>query len=128
MAIVTGMANIRVNGKIVRSKPGATCDLGGVTREPIMGSTGLDGFSETPRASRVTFSVTDKSNIKLSDIKDVTNGVITFESVSHKGQLGKVYIIRNASCSGEAEVTAGEGDTPFVFFGDEAEELINPES
>jgi len=121
MANVTGRVNIRRNGALLATKEGATAyGIGGYKREPVMGSTGLHGFTEKPEPSRCEFSITDRDDFSLEDLAKGTNDTITFEAVPN----GKVYIMRNAFVEGGFSVKEGDGEVPVVYFGDKWEEQL----
>lgn len=118
MAQVLGRADIRVNGKLLQSHPGATLDIGGVTRTSVVGHT-WHGFSEAAKQSRLECEITLGQDTRLSDLKDIVDAVITFEC-----DTGQTYVIREAFIVDPPTVTDGsDGRVPLVFEGPPAEEM-----
>jgi hypothetical protein len=117
---ITGRVNIKINGEVALTKAGATAKGIGSSgkpafeREPIFGDTGLHGFVEKPIAAECEVTISDRSDVKLSDIADINgNGTIIFEAQGG----GKVYTMPNATCTGNIEVAGGQGETKVKFVG-----------
>lgn len=120
MAKITGRVEVVVNGVILLNKNGASASGIGesgkpaVKREPVIGDMGIHGYKETIEAARLTVSITDRDDVRLSDLCKI-NGDGTVIMRAALG--GKVYTMANATCVGALSVTAGEGDTKIEFVG-----------
>lgn len=113
-----GKAKIKVGSTLVQSMPGATIDIGGVARATVAGANEVLGFTETPKNSRVEFSVSLARGISAQDLH-VDNATITFE-----GDTGQVWSVRNAWSMEPPVVNSGDGTARYVFEGLPAEEVL----
>lgn len=121
MATVTGRVQVLINGVMLLNKAGAVASGIGVSgqpplkSEPIIGDTGIHGTKDTIIPAKLAVTVTDRDDVKLSDIAAMKqNGTIIFRSA----RGGKVYTMNAATCAGDISVTGGEGDTKLEFFGE----------
>ena len=122
MKKITGRAVVRINGEILPTKNDAkAAGIGGFERKPVMLSTGELGFVEDVEASIPSCEVTmiDNDQISLTTVAKTKDAVITFEVPGAKS-----YIMRNAFCKANLTVSAGEGETPLIFYGDPWEESL----
>jgi hypothetical protein len=117
---ITGTVEILADGQPLLNKAGATASGIGLSGEPnfelksITGDTGLHGFIEEPIMAVCEVTVSDRSDIKLSDYAAMReNGTIIFRS---RGK-GKVYTMTNATCTRNFTLTAGEGEVTAKFEG-----------
>ncbi len=118
---ITGRVEVLVNGQALLNKAGAKA--GGIAksgqppfkRNPIMGDTGMHGFTEEPITPFVECTVSDNSDQMLTDLAEVAgDGTVIFQAAPS----GKIYTLVNAYCVNDFEVTAGEGETTVRFEGD----------
>ncbi len=109
MGQVTGRAFIKVNGTDMRSKEGATLNPGGVSREAAMSDRGVDGYSESPVAPTIQCSINHTADISLTDLGQITDASIVFET-----DTGKTYLLRNAWIDGPAELNGSEVSLNFT--------------
>lgn len=109
MTQVTGRVYIALNGQRIRSKEGAELDIGGVSRDAAKSDAGVDGYTETVEAPKVTCKVNDTALIKVKDFQDFRDGTLTFET-----DTGKVYTVTNAFCSKPPKMGKGEWDLEFM--------------
>lgn len=115
-----GRAFITVAGNRVRSEPGATCDIGGVTRTTIVGDNGIDGFAETPKQSVVECSISVGAGESVAQYREISDTTITFEC-----DTGQTYVIRNAWLTEPPVITGQEGGkVSLKFEGPPAEEQL----
>lgn len=120
MARITGRVEVVVDSKVLLNKAGAIARGIGVSGKPnverraIVGDTGLHGFVEDPVLAECEVKVSDRSDIMLSDFALINgNGTVIFRAVPD----GKEYIMREATCTGNFELTAGDGETTLRFVG-----------
>jgi hypothetical protein len=113
-----GKAIIIVNGQRLESMPGATLDIGGVTRTTQVGANEVLGYTETPKPSRIEASISVRSGISVADLhaRDVP---ITFE-----GDTGQLWSIAGAWSVDTPVIDSGASTAKFVYEGPPAEEII----
>lgn len=119
-ARITGRVEVIVNGNYLLNKAGAVASGLGLSGQqnfelaPIMGDTGIHGFTETPIIAQVEVTITDRDDISLNDLAAVReDGTVTYRSAGS----GKSYVLNNATCTRNFSITAGEGETPIKFVG-----------
>ncbi|MGE0487315.1 MAG: phage tail tube protein [Gammaproteobacteria bacterium] len=117
MAQLTGRCSVKINGQLIRSKPGAKLNLGGVTREAVLGDNGVDGFVQKTAAPYIEGTFTHGRDTDLQALHDLEDGSVSFET-----DTGKGYILRNAWSANPPELTSGEGEVTFRFEGVTCEE------
>jgi len=120
MQRITSRIEVLLNGTPLLNKEGATASgIGisgepGVELEPVMGDTGLHGFSEKMVPAKCEVSVTDREDVSLDAIARVKgNGTVIFRTAGG----GKIYTMNGATCARNFNVKGGEGETPIVFYG-----------
>lgn len=80
-----GRATISVNGTRIRSKPGATLLLGGVSRTPEPLDTGEVAFSEATVAPELSCNIALTQDTDLETLRNLTGATVVFESDTGKG-------------------------------------------
>lgn len=120
MSRITGRVEVLVNGNLLLNKAGAVASGIGLSGEQafeleaITGDTGIHGFVEKPIVAMLEVTVTDRDDIKLSDLAKIReNGTVIFRAAGG----GKVYTMEGATCTRNFSITAGEGETPVKFVG-----------
>jgi len=120
MPKITGRIEVVANGKLLLNKSGATASGIGISgvqafeRKPVLGDTGLHGYTEEAVEAMVEVTVTDRDDIRLSDFAEIfENGTIVFRSA----RGGKSYTMNNATCYNNIGITGGEGETTLKFGG-----------
>lgn len=109
-----GIAKIKVGGVTLTSKDGAKLTIGGVKREERTGHR-FYGFASSFETAKISCELYLSQTTPLEDLRKITATTITFE-----GKNGLTYSIPDAVCTGEVEVTDGDGTASLEFFGDEA--------
>ena len=114
-----GIAYIKVDGLLLESAPGATLDIGGVTRSPVLASGAVVGYSEAPVPAVVECEISVGPGTSLVQLGKTKNATITFEC-----DTGQTYVVREAWLVNPPKATAADGGkVPLVFNGPAAEEL-----
>lgn len=113
-----GIAFIKVNGALLESGKGASIDIGGVVRTPVVGGNQVLGFTEELKESTVECEVSLGVGMSLVEIGKIADATITFEC-----DTGQVYTVAHASLAEPPKATAGGGMVPLKFFGQPAEEM-----
>jgi hypothetical protein len=112
-----GKAIIIVGGTRLESMPGATIDIGGVTRTTQIGANEVLGFTETPKASRIEASVSIRGGINVADLH--ARGV----SITFEGDTGNLWSVANAWSVDPPVIDSGAGTAKLVYEGPPAEEI-----
>lgn len=116
--VAYGRAEVRVNGELRRTKKNVIArGIGGFTREAIIEDT-YHGHKEEAVAAECEFSETAFDNVSLTDLANLTDATITFESAG----TDKTFVMRNAVCQGGIELTSGDSESKVIFFGPSWEE------
>ena len=112
-----GKAYVRVNGELLESMGGASIDLGGTVRQPVVGNS-FYGHSESEKEAVVECEIAIGANTKPEDIHKADALTVTFEL-----DTGQVYVIREAVSADPPVITGGspDGKAGFKFFGPAAE-------
>lgn len=127
MSGITGRVEVLVNGNPLLNKAGAIARGIGISGEPnyelapVMGDSGYHGDTETPIMAECEVTITDRADISLSELARVRqNGTVIFRRAGG----GKAYVMNNATCKRNMELTAGEGETSITFYGQYWTELV----
>lgn len=86
-----GRATISYDGKRLSPKPGATLNLGGISRTAEALDDGSVGFSETTAAPELNCSVPLTAALDVESLRNMTGANVVFES-----DTGKGWVIRDA--------------------------------
>ncbi|MDP1534172.1 MAG: phage tail tube protein [Rubrivivax sp.] len=114
-----GKAFIKADGKLLETMPGAKIDIGGVTRNTVVGANAVHGYAEQTKQSRLECEVSVGADTSLEEIAKIADATVTFEC-----DTGQTYIMRNAWLVDPPVMTEGEGGrVPLVFEGAAAEEM-----
>lgn len=108
MAQITGRVYISLNGNRIRSKEGASLDIGGVKRDPQISDAGVDGFSESVTAPTVDCRINHTADISLVDLHAFRDGNLTFET-----DTGRAFTISNAWSASPPKLDKGEVSLQF---------------
>lgn len=110
MAKLTGVVYIKIGSQLLQTLPGATLDIGGPVRNPIMGHT-LYGHAEQPKPAVVTCTIAHGADTDLLALSATQSATISFECDS-----GPVYVIANAFCVNPAVLTSGSDSNVSLEF------------
>jgi hypothetical protein len=113
-----GKAKIKIADSQVESVPGATLDPGGDSRSTVIGANGVLGFSETPVASHLEFSVAIKAGF------DPLSLHVDDASVVFTADTGQVYTISNAWSLSPPVLDSSNGTAKYVFEGPAATQVV----
>ena len=107
MSQVTGRVFISLNGARVRSKEGASLEMGGVEREAAISDAGVDGYMEKITAPKVDCKINHTNATRLKELQAFT-GTLTFETDS-----GSVYTLTQAWNAKPPKLEKGEVTLEF---------------
>jgi len=108
MSQVSGRVYIAMNGARLRSKEGATLNIGGPERKPAISDSGVDGFVENLTAPMVECRVHHTADMSLAELQSFRDGTLTFET-----DTGRIYTLINAWCSDPPKLEKGEVSLKF---------------
>ena len=117
---ITGRVEVLVNNQLLLNKSGAVASGVGLSGSPsfevnpVLGDGGMHGVTETPVPAQLEVTVTDRDDVSLAALASIIqNGTVIFRGANG----GKSYTMPGATCKRNFSITAGEGETPLVFFG-----------
>jgi hypothetical protein len=98
-------------GGVLREAVGAfTYNLGNPQREALVGSSGVDGFKETPQAAFIEGEVRTSPDWSIDEMTQMTNETITLTLAE-----GKVIALSGAWYAGEGTGNSEEGTMGVRF-------------
>lgn len=103
-----GLLALKIDGKTYSGIGNFTYNLGKRLRTTLIGSTGVDGFSETPQAAFIEGEVRDAQDLSLSDLVGTENVTASLELAN-----GKTFILSAAWYEGEGTANSAEGNFPL---------------
>jgi Phage tail tube protein len=107
MTQVTGRVFISLNGKRIRSKEGASLELGGIAREAAASDAGVDGHTEKIVPPKVDCKINHTDQTSLKELQAFT-GTLTFET-----DTGVVFTLIEAWCANPPKLEKGEVTLEF---------------
>lgn len=111
-----GRAVIAYDGTTLDTLPGASIDVGGMGRKPVVGSHTV-GYSEELKPASVECEINVSKTTPLAAIAAIVGATVTF-----RADTGQTWMIRNAFTEETLKITAGEGGKVKVkLTGDPAE-------
>tara|TARA_R110002050_G_scaffold269917_1_gene412416 strand:- start:39482 stop:39838 length:357 start_codon:yes stop_codon:yes gene_type:complete len=118
MSHITGRAFITVNGKRLKSRPGATLKIGGFNRTPVIGDDGVHGYTEEVVAPEISCTISHDKDTSLTDISNSKNDSVGFETDS-----GKTYLQSGSFLTTPPELNGQDGGVALTYAGLSIEEL-----
>lgn len=115
---VMGKALIKANGRVLDTLPGASLDIGGVTRETVTGDNRVIGQKSTPRPSKIEFEIAVTRQTRLADIARWEDVVVTVEA-----DTGQTWVVPSAWTTEPPTTTTSDGKAKVVMEGLPAEEM-----
>ncbi len=113
-----GTIYIQVNGKRYDAKGAFTYNLGTPKKEAIVGAEKIHGYKEMPQVAFIEGAITDDIDLDLKTLQETDNATVTIELA-----VGKTIMLPSAFYASEGTGNTEEGEIPFRFEGDEAEEI-----
>ncbi|MEM7507626.1 MAG: phage tail tube protein [Pseudomonadota bacterium] len=103
MAQKFGIATIAANGRTFNTEPGASLDIGGITRETETTDQQSD-YVESRRPAMVKCRIPLNRGVSLVDLNDIVGASIQFIT-----DTGQSYVLANSWRVGALEVSGGSG-------------------
>jgi hypothetical protein len=116
---VMGKAQIKANGRMLDSFPGATMDLGGEARESVIGANKVLGFKGSLQQSKLECEIAIKEGLSLAEIRKWTDVTVTMEA-----DTGQTWVISNGWSTTPPSVTENDGKAKIIIEGPPAEEML----
>lgn len=90
-------------------------------RESVVGQDGeVHGIKEMGKAPFIEMDVTDRGDISIEQLQDITDGTVTAELNN-----GKVFVLKNAAVMNQIENDTAEGQFTLRFEGKEGKEIAS---
>ncbi|MDH4229961.1 MAG: phage tail tube protein [Nitrospirota bacterium] len=111
-----GKAFVTVNGELLESLDGASIDLGGITRQAVVGN-GYYGHAEAEKEATVACEIAISAATRPEDIHAATALTVVFRL-----DTGQTYVISGAVSADPPTITGGTpGKAGYKFIGPRAE-------
>lgn len=108
-----------MDGNQLKSRPGATLRIGGLSRNSVLGDDEVHGYTEAVVAPRIECTISHNEDTSLVELDNVKDASITFECDN-----GKTYIMSPAwRADDPSTLNSQEGSVPYVFEGVRCEEM-----
>lgn len=108
MTQVTGRIFIALNGQSIRSKEGASLEVGGVDREAQTSDSGVDGYAEKVVPPKVECKVNHTADTSVTAFRDFKDGTLTFQT-----DTGRIFTLTGAWCATPPKMDKGEISLTF---------------
>ena len=113
-----GIIQLAINGELYDAKGNFTYNLGAPKREPIIGSSGVQGYKETPQNASLSGEVTDRGTLDVNALVNMEDATVTLNLAN-----GKVFVLRNAWYAGDGNIQSEEANIELLFHGVSGEEI-----
>lgn len=115
---VGGKLFVAINGVGYRGKGNWVYGVGADLRETVVGTSGVDGYTENPQAPYAEGEITDRGDIDLKQLANATDVTVTLELAN-----GKTFVLREAWAVGPFEANSEDGHITVRFEGLSGEEI-----
>lgn len=109
MAQQTGKVTVKWDGDQLRSKPGATAQMGGIRRPGEMSDQGEFVYKETLIPGMIKCTIIHCSDTDLVALRNFKNGTVQYET-----DTGKMLTMANAVTSEIGDLSNGEVEVTFM--------------
>ncbi len=104
------MIQFQVAGVLHDAKGSFSYNLGHPMRSAIEGAGGIHGYAEKPQVAFIEGEITDRGNLDLKALVNVTDATVTLEL-----GVGKVIVLRDAWFASEGSGETEEGAIKVRF-------------
>lgn len=118
MSRIAGIIFVKANGVQYKAKGSWTYNLGEPKREMIVGADGVHGFKEMPQAAKLEGVITDQADLDVAGLLNTVDADLTL-SLNN----GKTIAYRNATWTGEGDITTEEAEIAAEFMAESAREV-----
>lgn len=109
---VAGICYFKLDGEQLEIKGSLECPLSSLTREEVMGLSGVAGYKENAMAPYIKGTFIFTPNFPIEKVAAGTDMTITAELAN-----GKTYVLSGAFLVGNSPVKGDEGDVDLEFKG-----------
>ena len=109
---LAGIASLTIDGVNYLVAGDLKYQVSGVKRETLTGQDSVHGFSEMPRAGKISMSLRDWADLTMADVQAMTNSTVIAELAN-----GKTIVGRNMWNVEDQEVDTTEAKADIVFEG-----------
>lgn len=115
---IMGKAQIKANGALQETLPGATLDIGGPSRTTVAGANAILGFTEAVAPSKIEFEIAVKGHTSLAAIRRWDDVTVTFEA-----DTGQTWVVSHGWVTNPPTTTDNDGKAKVTIEGPPAEEM-----
>jgi len=113
-----GRATIRLNGQVYETAAGATLDIGGIKRNPIVVGRKI-GYAEETVPATISCETALMEGQSLTELQNLADATVIFEC-----DTGQSFVIRNAFRTDTSTMKDGAGgNLTIAIAGDAAEAM-----
>ena len=113
-----GIVKVKIDGKLLNSKPGASIDIGGATRSAVEADQ-PGFFSESQKPSRIECDMVVDKDFSADELRRAEDITATFEA-----DTGQTWVVNHAYVVDPPVITGGNnGGTKVVIEGPPAQEM-----
>jgi hypothetical protein len=115
-----GLATLEIDGEVYDLAGDGTYSATVLTREPLIGQSGPQGFSEMPKYGQIGGQIRDAGNLTVSAIMLKTSSSVKLVMINGKTVSGDAMF-----CTECTEVNTAEGTFNVVFMGTVTENPVS---
>lgn len=109
---LAGIASLSIDGVNYLVAGDLKYQVSGVKRETLVGQDAVHGYSEVPRAGKISLSLRDSGNLSVATVQAITSSTIVAELAN-----GKTIVGRGMWNIEDQEVDTAEGKFDAAFEG-----------
>jgi hypothetical protein len=115
---VVGKCKVTVDGDLLETDGETEMELGGTTREPVVGDNSAGSFREVEAPSKTTTKLLIKQALSLAALRKIDNATLVT-----KTDVGITFIVRGAYVQDVISFSSSDGKATVVWGGPAAEEV-----
>lgn len=113
-----GIVKIKIDGKLINSKPGASINVGGPSRAAVEADQ-PGFFSESTKPSKIECDLIVDKDFSADELRRLEDFTATFEA-----DTGQIYVINHAYVVDPPDVAGGtNGGSKIIIEGPPAQEM-----
>jgi hypothetical protein len=117
-SLIAGLLELKINGEIQNAKGNFTYNMGKNKREAVVGADRVHGFKALPQVPFIEGEITDRSDLDIEALLDITDATITLGLAN-----GKVITLKEAWYAADGDIGTEEANIQVRFEGKSAEEV-----
>lgn len=115
---IGGIVEVKIDGALYKAKGEFTYNLGVNKKEAVVGSDGVHGYKEMPKAPFIEGAITDQVDLDVKALQKASNATCTLSLAN-----GKIIVLKDAWYADDGDVSSEEGEIGFRMEGMSAEEI-----